>query len=82
MEAPKKEVVHKYLQCDTFCPWCEQANIEILGTELDTGVVWQECACKSCNAKWTDEYRIVAISWKDGEIRHYSDEHFEGEVTK
>ncbi len=46
------------------CPICKKTEtVRIVGPiEVAGGVGWQDCICKACDAKWTDDYRLIGYN--------------------
>jgi transcription elongation factor Elf1 len=62
---PKKSKIKEYLECDSFCPWCDSEDIQTAMIDQDMSIAWQDCSCDKCGREWKNEYRLVAISWLD-----------------
>lgn len=77
MQAPAKDKVKEYLECNSFCPWCGEDDI-VVDSQFDseTTIAWRTVECRKCGAEWYGEFRLAAISWMadDGFNREYSDE--------
>lgn len=66
MDRPSITKIKEYLQCDSFCPWCGLDEIEFSDSiESDTAIAWRIVTCKSCGKEWQNEYKLVAISWRE-----------------
>ena len=44
------------------CPNCGSWDIAGGGVDIDAGIAWQEISCNSCNAEWTDTYRLTGYA--------------------
>ena len=44
------------------CPYCSGNNVETVGSLDAIAGYYQDCKCRGCDAKWTDEFKLVGYS--------------------